>query len=562
MYIGEPSIKRRRMIIRGTVVVLVLLFLIFFRREFGDVIAMIAEFPYGFSQSRLDSLANLGYNALTFLGFFTVWVLLISQQALLPVTTLQERLRTAYQFILFVLGQHGPAVFVKDGKILSTKEDVRDGPGVAVVDFNSAIVLEERLPPPSISSGFSSGMHRLMWSLGLADRAESPRVMGPGIVYTRPRERIRSSVDLRRQFRMLKNVTGYTRNGIEVKANVWSIFTIGQKPDEVQVTYDGERRPENLRVVHFEEINDHQNDPHLRVIGLSDELDHLDRQEIHHFFRVLEHTQEFIPYKKLEPPPALPVFNRERVFSAVYSEARGDDDNVQPWTELPTRLAASIFREIISQVSYDDFYKVGMPMPFPLVRYRARLRQTMRNNGLLSFRLVFLASGERLAVRRVYRQADLVTSKVQPLANSKILRDRGIKVIASGFGDILPVSDAVYKHRLESWRAPWERDKAIVDAARDLEVTRIHSRARALAQQDLATHLNQIFLTTLNREVLAVRLLQSLEKVAADPKTRQLLPPNVLEMMRFAQQLLTPGDGNQPPAGQPQQVTLPPGEQP
>ena len=543
MYIEEASTKRRRLIIGGTVFVLALLFVISFGHELLDFLSIFVGSPGGLTETRWESTVKLGYQLLEFLVFFGFWVVLVSQQALLPVATARERLRVAFQFLVFILGQHGQAVFVKDGRVLSTKADNRDGPGVAVVDFNSAIVLEERLPPPGIGSGFDSLMHRLMWTLGLADRAESPRVMGPGIVFMRPRERIKTAVDLRRQFRVVKEVTGYTRNGIEVSANVWSIFTIGQEPDVVQVSYDGEHRPENLRVLSFERLPD----GHLRLISMSDELDRLDRQEIHHFFHVLEYTHAVKPYTPLPESSALPVFNRDRVFAAAYAEARGEDENPRPWTELPTRLAASIFREIISQVSYDDLYQPGSILPLPLNRYKARLRQTMRNNGLLSFRLVFLASGEPFSVRRVYREADLIVSEVRPLMNSKILRDRGIKVIASGFGDITPVSEAVYRHRLESWRAPWQRDAEIISAARELEASRIRARARALAQQDLVAHLKQIYQTTSHQEVLAVRLMQAFDRVASDPQTRQLLPGNTLDLMKHAHQLLSLGEINPPP---------------
>ena len=535
MYLGEPSNKRRRLIIGGIIATLVLLFLIAFWRELRDVIRMVTEFPDGFFPERIEALKNLLYNGLTFLVLAVLWILLVSQQALLPANTPQERWRTAYQFLVYILGRHGPAVFIKDGKVLSTKEDVRFGPGVAVVDFNSAVVLEERLPPVGLASGFDSGFHRLAWSLGLADRAESPRVKGPGIVFMRSSERTRAAVDLRRQFRMLKDVSGYTRNGIEVASNVWSIFTIGQDPDILQVTYDGAKNPDNLRVVHFE----HMPDGHMRVTSLQDELDRLDRQEIHHYYHVLARTQGLKPYSKLPEPSALPVFNKDRVFAAVYSEARGDNEKVVPWTDLTTRLAASMFREIISQVSYDQLYQVGSPMPFPMLSFKTRLRQTMRNYGLLSCRIIFPKKGEPFQVRRVYSMDELEVSEVRPLTNPKILRDRGIKVIASGFGDILPVNEAIYRHRVESWRAPWQRDKEIVSASSELEAMRIRARARALAQQDLTVSLNTIIQSTNHPEVMAIRLLQAFELIASDPRTLQLLPPNTIEMMKNTHDLLT-----------------------
>jgi hypothetical protein len=547
MYLGEPSNKRRRMIIGGIIATLVLLFVIAFWQELVDVVRTVVLLARdGTLPENLDSFGILLYNLFTFLVLSVSWIYLISQQALLPASTLQERWRTAYQFVLYILGQHGPAVFVKDGEVLSTKEDVRDGPGVAVVDFNSAVVLEERLPPPGLTSGFDSSLHRLAWSLGLADRAESPRVMGPGIVFTRQRERIRTAVDLRRQFRQVRDVTGYTRDGIEVISNVWSIFTIGQdpEPDSVEVTYEGEIRPENLRSVRYEKIDDN----HLRVTGFHDDVDERDKQEIHHHYQVLARTLDFIPFEPLPPPRALPEFNNERVFAAVYSEAHGENEKKVPWTDLPARLAVAIFRELISQVNYDQLYQVGSPLPFPMFQFKSRLRHAMRNNGLLSYRVIFLKKGEPLQLRRVYAYDEVNVSAIKPLVNSKILRDRGIKVIASGYGDILPVNEAIYHARVESWSAPWKRDQEIVSGASEFETLRVHARARALAQQDLAVSLNSIIESTMNPEVIAIRLLQTFESIASDPRTSKLLPPNTLDVMRQTHLLLTQtGYGNPPP---------------
>jgi hypothetical protein len=279
-------------------------------------------------------------------------------------------------------------------------------------------------------------------------------------------------------------------------------------------------------------------------------LDPNDRQEIHHHYHVIARTRDFKEFSKLPQPEALPVFNKDRVFSAVYSEARAENETVVPWTDLPARLAASIFREIISQVNYDQLYQLGSAGPLPLNRFRARLRQAMRNYGLLSYRLIFLKKGEAFQVRRVYREVDMEVSEVRALSVSKILRDRGIKVIASGFGDIFPVSEAVYRHRLETWKAPWVRDQMIVNASSELEAVRIRARARAMAQQDLAASLTTIIETTSSQEVLAVRLMQALETVGADPQTFQLLPPNTIELMRAVHDYLTLGESTAAASGQ------------
>jgi hypothetical protein len=61
-------------------------------------------------------------------------------------------------------------------------------------------------------------------------------------------------------------------------------------------------------------------------------------------------------------------------------------------------------------------------------------------------------------------------------------------------------------------------------------------KARAKAQVDLATYLKEIFDSKdLTDEVVAVRLLRALESSASDPKTRQLLPPHTMEILRLLQ---------------------------
>jgi hypothetical protein len=172
----------------------------------------------------------------------------------------------------------------------------------------------------------------------------------------------------------------------------------------------------------------------------------------------------------------------------------------------------------------------------------------MRNNGLLSYRVIFHKKGEPLQLRRGYSSSEIDVSEIKPLVNSKILRDRGIKVIASGYGDILPVNEAIYRHRVESWRAPWQRDKEIVSGASELEASRVHARAHALAQQDLAVSLNTIVQSTSHPEVIAIRLLQTFETIASDPRTLKLLPPNTLDVMRQTHVMLTQaGIGNSSP---------------
>jgi hypothetical protein len=74
-----------------------------------------------------------------------------------------------------------------------------------------------------------------------------------------------------------------------------------------------------------------------------------------------------------------------------------------------------------------------------------------------------------------------------------------------------------------------------------MEALRIGGRAHAQAQQDLWYQLSQIFeQRDCSDEILAIHLLQSLEHLAADPKTHQLLPGDTVAVMREIHNLLVP----------------------
>lgn len=548
MYLGDESAKRRKRTIRWISAVLILLFLVAFWQDIGNILGLFFRFLLNvmlgnlrfdqlFNPTNLRSIWLLGYNLVVgFLGAFFLWLVLLAAQTVLPVEGFVEIYRTSWHLLLFMLRMHGPAVFVRDGKDNSTKEDERKGPGVAVVDFNSAVVLEERVPPPGFGRLVDGMVHTLLVMVGLAEHIQSPRAAGPGIVFMTKHEKIRGAVDLRTQFRAIPNITAYTRDGIEVKSRIIANFTVGQDPEVVQVTYDGAPRPENLRVVTLERLPENK----LRVTGMADDLDQNDRNEIHHFIHVWQHSDAKLPYKPIKDPET--GYHPDRVFAAVFSEARGDKDQILPWTELPVRVAAGFFREMLSQVNYDQLYNVGAADGFPIPTYKAKLRIMMRNNGLLSYRLLFHQNGQPIQKRSVYSESELVTSEIKPLTYPKMLRDRGIKIINAGFGDIVSVNELLYQRRLQAWRATWRRETDMVSASRELEAARLRNHARAQAQQELLVSLNDILQNqTISREVMAVRILEALDNLAAETKTKNILPGGTLDILKTTRDWLMPG---------------------
>jgi hypothetical protein len=605
----RPS-KRRPSWIRAPLFVLGLLYLLAFWTHIWQAIRFLWELVLIFLGVEGASFAGYGRHLaivfftilLGFLAIFFLWLYLISTQALLPVkkfrkdwgaarrsgqrvrrtgaavnpppayapgggypgwrsrtarentpqlrlppelNNFMEELRTSWHLLLYILRLHGMAVFIRDGQVHATLEELhRHGPGVAVIDFNSAVVFEEMVPPPGMSRPFRNIIIQTLIALGLSDPLESPRARGAGIVFTRRRERIRGAVDLRRQFRLKPNIPAYTRDGIELKAAVWILFTIGQEPEVLEVTFEGERRPENLRILSLERLDGGR----IRVSSISDDLEDDDRNEINHFFWVDNRRNQFWAYVPLDPLAPLPVFDPNRVYAAVSSQARNAEERVVPWDELPIEIAIDSYRDILQSANYNEFFGEQNDVVLPLLSYKSKQRKAMVNNGVLAYRHVRHHSGAPLQNDTIYRENELRISAIRHLTTPKLLRDRGIKVIASGFGELIPVDDAIYRQRLETWRAPWQKDAEILRARQDLEAMRIRSRARAEAQRGLTMTLANILQKHPHSdEIAALRVLQALEAAASDPHTKQLLPSDTITLMRTIHDWLLPGESRFPP---------------
>lgn len=464
-------------------------------------------------------------------GFtFLLWLLLTSFQAVLPVADTLDVLQTLAHQILYLLGMHGLAVLVKDGQKLASAEEVqRSGPGVVVVDFNSAVVLERVVGPPGFMRPLLDLLERIGHLLGFTRHA-APVVYGPGLIFTMPSQRIRGTVDLRVQARGSGPVSAYTRDGIELNSQVYTVFSVGQGADVVQVTYTGERRMENLRVISTEILPGQQ--VRVRILE-EEELESDDLQEIHAYARIPNQANDSAPFSDLPAGANRPVFDADRVFAAVFAQARDlSQERLLPWTDLPARVCLDIFRQTLSQINYNDLYDLENPSPdeFPLPRIKRLFAARVRNSGVLSFRVVFLRSGQPLA-NGTYPQADLLCSPVRPLTAPHVLRERGIKVIKSAFSSPVPPQEVI-QQRLTSWRAHWEAERELISASRELEAATIRSRARITAQREMTRALGALFEGgELNDEALAVRVLQALESTAADPKTREFLPADTIRLM-------------------------------
>ena len=336
--------------------------LFIFRNELLFLRSLVLTLMYGQPVSGFPPLADalrtalfIALNAVLAFGFALgcfYWI----AGAVHPVQSNQDIYRLLGRLSNFFFGIRDPLLIVREGE---KQTDVElKGRGLALVDLNSAVVVEKQRDHTRFRSAETreqSSTNSVLPSMA--------RVCGPGLVFLRRGERLRGIVSLRKQFRVLQNTLGQTSDGIEVRTNVFTIFTLGQPANVIQVAYEGEPAWENLRVV--------QIDPRTHKIkAIRDELDEQDKEEIHRY------AQGFIYYVEPNSPLALsekvresPPFllDQQRILSAVYSRARNVSDG-QPdssWSDLPVMVAAETFRNMISRVSYDSLYFPDDPAKFP-----------------------------------------------------------------------------------------------------------------------------------------------------------------------------------------------------
>jgi len=140
--------KKRSFWITVILLVLFYLFLVSFRNE---VCAFVYNRPCGPEGMQTPNRA-VGFRVIMqfgiiFIGSLLACLFLISQ-FVLPVHTARERINVFTRMMLYFTHQHGPAIFVREGKQKARTEELKSSlPGVAFVDPSSAIVLEKQWKP-------------------------------------------------------------------------------------------------------------------------------------------------------------------------------------------------------------------------------------------------------------------------------------------------------------------------------------------------------------------------------------------------------------------------------
>jgi hypothetical protein len=486
----------------------------------------IINLPANTPTALLVLLANL----IIYIGCYFIilgWVSLF----VLPAHGSEERRKVYERLMGYVNGLHGPAVFVKNGELIARKDEEIQNEGIkarfaslAFVDLSSAIVLESGLLPPIL------GLSRKVAPAG--EKPSPIRALGPGIGFLYSGERIRGTVDLRKQVRSIKGVHCFTSDGIELETSVDVIFTLGQLPDVITVI---DTKVDGLHAIAI--------DRDTKKISISYKIDDADSVDLQSnlqgkkLTRVARLVSENITSNR---PPFM--FEGDHIISAVLSQPRNTSDGkLEKWTDLPAQVAVSLLLDELSRVTYDHLYSLDHPGPdcYLYDTFKPEFRRKVINCGVLSYQFVQRKDGMIPREGSIFKADEFVIWEVTELHNSKPIRDRGIKVNEAGFSDFKPIDRTVQEQRFDTWRSLWQKKTEITNAQYDLEIMREMNHARAHAQREIIYNLSQIFkLPGYTQDAMAIRVFQALESAAADPATNRLLPRDTVDMLRNFQRLL------------------------
>lgn len=519
------------------------------------------------SDQFLPALFTLLAWLLLFLCMYAVFIFWLAQ-FILPVMHWKDRAPAALRLFLFSVGNgplHGAAIFVRDGQMddASLPELQKNWPGVAFVDARSAITIDKHANRKGdITPASLERPQKVHFDEKTKTYVSDIRVAGPGLTFTRRNEKITGAVDLRNQTRSRKGVQADTRDGIRVRTDISCTFTLGQPPDVLDVCLG-----ENGNQVFVIEWDDKSRPTAIkRIKSLSRNLDEGDEQEICEFVKNYPdpstvtadiHDSGF-PYT-LDPT---------RVEQAVFFQTSGPDPRVsshltfRKWYDLPQDVATQKFRILLSQQPYLKLYSPEEPDNFILKDLKKELGRQVRNTGILAYRVIGLREGGFLEAERLYATSDLVYYPARNLTRLAVLRDRGIKVLSTGFGELEPVDKSVRRHLMNSWRSVKQREADLKVADFSLEIARVKNQARVRAQQSMIYHLTQILeKQEYPREALAMLVYQELEAAAANPETRKLLPEDTLSLLTGIGSMLLPAEKNPARSGSGGVPIVPPEEE-
>ena len=201
-------------------------------------------------------------------------------------------------------------------------------------------------------------------------------------------------------------------------------------------------------------------------------------------------------------------------YEAVHSkriERKGDKDERTEWSDRVMAIAIPQLRRLIAQYSLDY-----LTAPLGAERHP---RFAIRNE----------------LIKIVQRELD---------ASDEFKRGAGIEVHFMAVGIMWP-QDKVIEQRIRSWQESWHKRETEIMGQAEADAVLTHEQARAQAQGEMIARINDVLKEaadsgTLSADLVALRFLEAMEKMAKDPTTRTLLTLDSLDILKQLRDMLKP----------------------
>jgi hypothetical protein len=160
------------------------------------------------------------------------------------------------------------------------------------------------------------------------------------------------------------------------------------------------------------------------------------------------------------------------------------------WDETVNIVTTQIVRRIIGEYSFDDLCAPYQPQEDPRQEIVDELRKQLKDE----------------------------------------LQPKGIEALGGGISNLLPMDTQLLQQRVGNWQAEWERRITAEIGKGEAEYIRMVESARAQAQAEMIRTISEGFeragtTENISAEVIALRFVETLEKMIKSPDVQQALPP-------------------------------------
>jgi hypothetical protein len=206
------------------------------------------------------------------------------------------------------------------------------------------------------------------------------------------------------------------------------------------------------------------------------------------------------------------TWRRASVMQAIHSRRivhKGEEEERTAWNDRVMAIAIPTLRQLIARYSLDY-----LTAPLTAERHpRFDIRQEL--------------------IKRVQHELD---------TSDEFNRGTGIQVRFMAVSVMRP-PHKVIQQRIDAWKQDWHKRETEILGQAEADAVSLREQARAQAQGELTARINDALQEakatgTLNSDLITLRFLESMEKMAKDPTTRALLTFDSLNILQQLREML------------------------